>query len=137
MPALDDVLSVLEHNLHKSPVVSAHHGRVKDQASASWVVGDRPDPEDTGDAKVVGDLEWGVFHGMDEGNAIDSIPLLAADYSSRADELDRAAHVDLPIVVGALRVRPRPARRQISPAMQDNKTPSHQERCARIPSNTR
>lgn len=113
MPGLHDALGVLEYDLDKGAVVRRHNGRVEVDWLARGAVGDAANPEYAGDVEVIGDLQRRV--GRDEGDAVHRIALLAVHQPGRAGELDGPGRVDQPVVVRTLRIRPRPARCQVSP----------------------
>lgn len=114
MPALQDVFSVLKHNLNKGPVVSSHHRRVAADVSRDGRgVRDAPDAEHPVDVEVVRQLKGRV--GWHERHAVYSVALLAVEQPGRVAYPNSTRHVDLAVVVRPLRIRPRSTRCQISP----------------------
>jgi hypothetical protein len=120
VPALDAAaLAVLEHDLDEGAVVRVHDRRLVPHLLRGGRrrrrVGDAAEPEHAGDVVVIRQLERRV--GLRERDAVHRVPAPAADQPGRAGQPDGAGHVDGAVAVGALRVRPRPARRQVRPAL--------------------
>jgi hypothetical protein len=119
VPALDAAaLAVLEHDLDEGAVVRVHDRRLVPhllRGGRRRRVGDAAEPEHAADVVVIRQLERRV--GLRERDAVHRVPAPAADQPGRAGQPDGAGHVDGAVAVRALRVRPRPARRQVRPAL--------------------
>lgn len=75
VPALDDALLVLEHDLREGVEVGRHDRGVEVLLGARGVVGDAPESEDAADLEVICELQGGVrFHKRD---AVHRVTLLA------------------------------------------------------------
>ena len=98
MPALQDVFSVLKHNLNKGSVVSSHHCRVvADVSRDGRGVRDAPDAEHPVDVEVVRQLEGRV--GCHKRHAVHSIALLAVEQAGCVAYPNSPRYVDLAVVV--------------------------------------
>lgn len=111
MPCLGGVLSVVEDDLDEVVQIEAEDRRAGHRRSGAGWDGNGVPGEDAGDVEVVRQLQRRVGH--DEGDAIDGVPLLPADHSSRIGQIDRPRSCYVAVVVRALGIRPRCARRQV------------------------
>lgn len=119
MPGLDNVLVVLEHDLHEDSVVGSHDRGVEVLLCTRGAVGDAAKPEDSSNLVVVGEFQGGV--GLDVGDAVDCIALLAADLGGRAGEPDGPGDVDHAVVVRTLGVGPWSACSEVRPKIPKKK----------------
>ena len=115
MPALHNVLIVLEYNFHKCSIRKSQNWRVQVQSSTIRSVRYAILLENSLNFEVVCELHGSVW--CNKGHAIDSISLLAIDLTSWICHYDSSGSVDHSIVVWTLWIWPWSTCSKISPEM--------------------
>lgn len=113
MIALNDIFVILEDKLHKCSVVSLQHRCVKVYATASGPVRNASHTENARDFEVVGELKRSVRSNV--RHAINCVSLFAIHYTWWTRQYDGPGCVYETVMVGALRVGPRPTCCQVGP----------------------
>lgn len=114
MPALYDILVVLENDFDESSVISAHYRSILVNSSTVWPVRNAPDPENSSYFEEIGDLQGSICR--DKWHAIDGVSLLPVDKPGGVRQYNGTGCADETIVIRPLWVRPRPTGCKICPA---------------------